>query len=374
MRKEVEKKADGRSIIFYSFPERETSTHTTGQLAGGLSMKVLVVGGAGYIGSVTARRLQEEGHRVCVLDNLSRGHKEAVVANASFYAGDFGDEDLLDSIFQNESIDAVMHFGALSLVGESVLDPARYFENNVSKGLNLLKAMIKHQVRNLVFSSTAAVYGEPKTCPIKEDSQLAPTNPYGESKLCFEKALSWYARAYDFSYISLRYFNAAGATPELGEDHSPESHLIPVVLKVAQGKSDCVTVFGDDYDTADGTCIRDYVHVLDLADAHILALKQMRDGKVVNEVFNLGTNSGFSVRQIIESARRVTGHPIPVEVSARRLGDPASLVASNEKCKALLGWQPRFQEIDQIISDAWHWHKKFPQGYASQSLTTKSGI
>ena len=334
-------------------------------------MKVLVVGGAGYIGSITAKRLLDDGQQVVVLDNLSRGHREAISPNITFYAGDFGDASQLDTLFQKESIDAVMHFGALSLVGESVKDPGKYFENNLGKGITLLNSMLKHQVRYIVFSSTAAVYGEPQSVPISENAQLLPTNPYGESKLCFERALNWYSQAYDFKYICLRYFNAAGAVGDLGEDHSPESHLIPVVLQVAQGRREHVCVFGDDYDTADGTCIRDYVHVLDLADAHILALKKMVGGGVVNQAFNLGTNHGFSVREIIESVRRVTGHAIPQVVSQRRAGDPAVLVAANEKCKKSLDWQPRFQDIDKIISDAWSWHQKFPHGYAlSESKLT----
>ena len=326
-------------------------------------MKVLVIGGAGYIGSITARQLVESKHQVVVLDNLSRGHKQAVGPDMKFYEGDFGDSSLLEQIFQSESVDAVVHFGALSLVGESVIEPGKYFENNVGRGITLLNAMVKNKVKHLVFSSTAAVYGEPEVCPIDESSKLAPTNPYGESKLLFEKALKWYAKAYDFSYVSLRYFNAAGALGSLGEDHKPETHLIPVVLQVAQGKRSSISIYGDDYKTEDGTCIRDYVHVADLADAHILALKHLVSGTIQGDFFNLGTSKGFSVLQIIESARRVTGHAIPVAVSPRRDGDPAILVASNEKCKKVLGWNPQFEDIDRIISDAWAWHQKFPDGY-----------
>jgi UDP-glucose 4-epimerase len=326
-------------------------------------LKILVIGGAGYIGSVTARRLADSKHQVIVLDNMSRGHRDAVGSDITLYEGDFGDESLLDKIFQSELIEAVVHFGALSLVGESVVEPAKYFENNVARGITLLNSMVKNKVAHLVFSSTAAVYGEPETCPIDESSQLLPTNPYGESKLLFEKAMRWYASAYDFNYISLRYFNAAGSLGELGEDHGPETHLIPLVLQVAQGKRPSISIFGNDYKTEDGTCVRDYVHVADLADAHILALEQLVSGKIKSEVFNLGTSKGFSVLQIIESARRVTGHEIPVEVVPRRQGDPAALVASNEKCKRILGWCPRFENIDQIVADAWHWHKRHPDGY-----------
>ena len=327
-------------------------------------MKVLVVGGAGYIGSITAKRLLESNHQVCVLDNLCRGHKSAIQSGTKFFQGDFGDASLLDTIFAEERIDAVMHFGALSLVGESVKDPAIYFHNNVSKGIVLLDAMRKHKVSYFVFSSTASVYGEPEELPITENSKLLPTSPYGESKLAFEKILKWYAHAYELKYTCLRYFNAAGAMDDLGEDHAGESHLIPLVLQVAQGKRESISVFGEDYPTADGTCIRDYIHVKDLADAHILSLEKMAAGKIANEVFNLGTSNGFSVRQIIDAARRVTGHQIPVSLSSRRAGDPAVLIAENKKCRAMLGWKPKFEDVDKIISDAWTWHQKFPQGYA----------
>ena len=335
-------------------------------------MRVLVVGGAGYIGSITAKRLLENEHQVMVLDNLCRGHKAAIDDAISFFEGDFGDAKFLDNLFTSQKIEAVMHFGAISLVSESVKEPAHYFENNVSKGITLLNAMLKHNVRYLVFSSTAAVYGEPDEVPITESAKLNPTSPYGESKLSFEKALMWYARAYDLKFTSLRYFNAAGAAYNLGEDHACESHLIPLVLEVALGKRDHIAIYGDDYATPDGTCVRDYIHVQDLADAHVLALTHMTEGRITNEVFNLGTSAGFSVKQIIKSARKITGHVIPARISPRRVGDPAVLIAANEKCKSMLGWQPRFQDVDKIISDAWNWHQKFPAGYADSVSAEQS--
>ena len=326
-------------------------------------MNVLVIGGAGYIGSITAKCMVDDGHRISVLDNLSSGHRHAIPINATFYCGDYGDESFLEDVFAERRFDAVMHFGAISLVGESVVNPALYFENNVAKGVILLNSMVKHKIRHLVFSSSAAVYGEPEQQPITESAKLEPTSPYGETKLAFERALKWYSQAYDLNYCSLRYFNAAGAVGDLGEDHACESHLIPLVLQVALGKKDSISIYGDDYATADGTCVRDYIHVKDLANAHIVSLEQMINGNIKNEIFNLGTNNGFSVLQIIESARRVTGHAIPVNISARRAGDPAVLIASNEKCKQMLKFEPLLGDIDKIIADAWTWHQKFPTGY-----------
>ena len=326
-------------------------------------MKVLVIGGAGYIGSITAKCLVDDGHEVGVLDSLSSGHKHAIPNNATFYCGDYGDAAFLESIFGERRFDAVMHFGAISLVGESVVNPALYFENNVAKGITLLNAMVKHKVRHLVFSSSAAVYGEPEEQPIIESAKLEPTSPYGETKLAFERALKWYSQAYDLNYCSLRYFNAAGAVGDLGEDHACESHLIPLVLQVALGKKETISIYGDDYATADGTCIRDYIHVKDLANAHIVSLEQMMSGRIKNESFNLGTNSGYSVLQIIEAARQVTGHAIPVKIAPRRAGDPAVLIAANDKCKQMLNWEPQLGDINKIVADAWSWHQKFPSGY-----------
>ena len=325
-------------------------------------MRILVVGGAGYIGSITARRLLASGHDVVVLDNLSRGHKEAVSAGAEFVQGDLGDTNIVSTIFNKHKIDAVMHFAALSLVGESCQQPAAYYENNVVKGLSLLNSMRNHGVDKFIFSSTAAVFGEPAVSPILENFPLAPTNPYGDTKLAFEKALLWYSQAYGLKYVALRYFNAAGADGDLGEDHEPETHLIPVVLQVARGKREKVTVFGDDYKTADGTPIRDYIHVKDLASAHVLAVEYLAAGGSC-DVFNLGSGNGYSVKEIIEATRRVTNHPIPVQIGPRRPGDPPVLIASSEKIQRILGWKPQHAAIETIIGDAWAWHQKHPSGY-----------
>ncbi len=343
-------------------------------------MKVLVIGGAGYIGSVTTAELLSSGHEAIVLDNLSRGHRRSVPQGATFFQADFGDRQKLEELFANQSsgltrtsgpIDAVMHFGALSLVSESVNDPSKYFDNNLSKGLVLLDCLREHDIKNFVFSSTAAVYGEPAVTPIAEDCLLAPTNPYGESKLAFEKILKWYSQAYGLRYTSLRYFNAAGATADLGEDHLGETHLIPLVLQVALGQADRISVYGDDYDTADGTCIRDYIHVRDLALAHVAALEAMIDTGS-SQIFNLGNGVGFSVKQIIECARKITGHAIPYVISSRRPGDPSILIASNEKIKRTIGWQPRFSDVNQVIGDAWNWHQKYPSGYQDMNLQAPS--
>ncbi|MEB3197026.1 MAG: UDP-glucose 4-epimerase GalE [Candidatus Sericytochromatia bacterium] len=325
-------------------------------------MNVLVVGGAGYIGSVTVERLRAAGLSPIVFDNLTKGHRAAVPPEVPFYQGDMGDRQALDAVFQAHAIDAVMHFAALSLVGESVEHPARYFQNNVAKGLVLLDAMRDAGVTKLVFSSTAAVYGEPTRWPIEEDFPHAPTNPYGESKLAFEKALKWYERAYGLRYAALRYFNACGASERVGEDHDPETHLIPLILQVAQGRREFIGMFGDDYPTPDGTCVRDYIHVEDLADAHIKALGVLGERSVT---YNLGNGTGFSVKQVVEAARAVTGHAIPARVMPRRAGDPAVLVASSARIREELGWNPVKPAIETIIADAWAWHQRHPNGYAS---------
>ena len=324
-------------------------------------MRVLVTGGAGYIGSVVADHLLRGGHTVTVLDNLIMGWREAVPTQAEFIQADTGDEAALDALFATHGFDAVMHFAALIEAGESVKVPEQYFDNNPLRTLTLLRVMIKHKVFRFVFSSTAAVYGEPKTVPIPEDHPLAPTNAYGESKLIVEQMLAWFHRAHGFCYASLRYFNAAGATPERGEAHRSESHLIPLVLQVPLGQREAISIFGTDYPTKDGTCVRDYIHVDDLAVAHLLALQSLETHETL--VCNLGSGEGFSVRQIIDLARKVTGHAIPVIERPRRAGDPAVLVASSDKARSLLGWNPQYSDVESIIASAWEWHKSHPGGY-----------
>lgn len=328
-------------------------------------MRILVVGGAGYIGSVVSHMLVSEGYQVVILDNLVKGHKAAIPAGCEFIQGCMGNRDDLDRALQGK-IDAVMHFAALSLVGESVVQPSQYYANNVVRGLALLDAMRDRNIHRFVFSSTAAVYGEPHSYPITEDFPLNPTNPYGESKLAFEKILKWYSAAYDLKYVSLRYFNAAGATSHVGEDHDPETHLIPLVLKTANRQRASITIFGDDYDTPDGTCIRDYIHVLDLARAHVMALEHLANTST-NNIFNLGNGTGVSVKEIIAAAESVTGLLIPKEIGPRRAGDPAVLVASNEKIQQTLGWTPKHSSIEEIIEDAWRWLSAHPQGYGPKS-------
>jgi UDP-glucose 4-epimerase len=325
---------------------------------------ILVVGGAGYIGSVTVEYLLKAGYDVVVLDNLSRGHRQSVPTQAKFSQGDMGNARDLSFVFENYSVDAVMHFSAHSLVGESIEHPSLYFNNNIVNGVKLLDAMLKYGVKNFVFSSTCAVYGEPEVSPILESSPLKPVNPYGESKLAFEKALYWYSKAYGMRYAALRYFNAAGASNALGEDHDPETHLIPLLLQIAIGKRQELTIFGDDYPTKDGTCVRDYIHVLDLADAHERALKHI-ESTGENVIFNLGTGKGFSVKQVVDVARKTTGHPLPTRVGPRRAGDPSVLVASNELVTRELGWRPHRSDLETIIADAWRWHKTHPLGYAT---------
>ena len=318
-------------------------------------MRVLVTGGAGYIGSVVADHLLCGGHSVTVLDNLSKGHKEAVPAQAEFILADTGDRPAVERIFERGRFDAVMHFAAFIEAGESMLQPEKYFDNNSARSLNLLQAVLKYKVPRFVFSSTAAVYGEPRHIPIPEDDPLEPTNAYGESKLIVERLLSWFHRVHGLRYASLRYFNAAGATAERGEAHHPETHLIPQVLQVALGQRPSISIFGIDYPTKDGTCIRDYIHVDDLATAHLLALDGLAGHSQL--ICNLGSGSGFSVREVIEIARQVTGHAIPAVESPRRPGDAAALIASSDKIRQVLGWHPRYSDIETIIRSAWNWHK-----------------
>jgi UDP-glucose 4-epimerase len=322
-------------------------------------MKILVTGGSGYIGSVTLARLLQAGHRVHVFDNLERGHREALPPGIPLTVGDLRDAAAIADTMAAVRPDAVMHFAAYALVGESMRQPELYFVNNVTGGINLLEAMRAAGVKQIVFSSSCATYGEPGSADIDESTLQSPTNPYGESKLIFEKMLRWYSGIHGFRTIALRYFNACGATETLGEDHADETHLIPLVLRVALGQSPHVKIFGDDYDTPDGTCIRDYVHVVDLAEAHLQALE-----RGVTGAMNLGTGRGFSVKEVVEACRRVTGHPIPAIISPRRPGDPGRLVARAALAGEKLGWQPRFTEIDEIVASAWRWHQAHPHGYA----------
>lgn len=327
-------------------------------------MNVLVCGGAGYIGSHTVYELIERGHSVVVVDSLIKGHKAAVHNDAKFYLGDIRDEDFMDKVFKENNIDAVIDFAAFSLVGESVNEPFKYYENNVYGTLKLLEAMERAGVKKIVFSSTAATYGEPENDIIVESDKTIPTNPYGETKLTVEKMLKWADNAYGIKFVALRYFNAAGAhiSGKIGEDHSPETHLIPIILQTALGQREKMFIFGDDYDTPDGTCVRDYIHVTDLADAHIKALEKLFK---TNEsgIYNLGNGKGFSVKEVIEKAKKVTGKDFKVEIEARRNGDPSTLIASSEKAIKELGWKPKFNTLDKIIETAWNWHKDHKNGY-----------
>jgi UDP-glucose 4-epimerase len=324
-------------------------------------MRVLVTGGAGYIGSVVTEQLINDGHSVVVYDNLVKGHRGAIVAGAEFVQGDLLEADKLSRTLKDNRIEAVIHMAASSLVGESCEAPAKYYHNNVVAGLVLLNAMHECGVKKIVFSSTAATYGEPEAQPIFETAPTNPTNPYGESKLAFERAMHWYEQAYALRYASLRYFNAAGASEKCGEDHDPESHIIPITLQAATGKRTHVEIYGDDYPTPDGTCVRDYIHVIDLARAHILALGLLAER---SGIYNLGCGGdGYSVRDVIETARRVTGKDIPVRMGARRPGDPAVLIASSDKIKSDLGWQPQYQDLGLIIESAWRWMLAHPDGY-----------
>ena len=321
---------------------------------------ILVIGGAGYIGSHMVKELISHGREVVILDNLTTGHRESV-PDGEFIKGDLGDENLLQRIFKIYPIHTVMHFAAFSLVGESVQFPLKYFENNVSKTITLLKVMLEHGIKRFIFSSSASVYGEPEEIPITENCSVRPTNPYGASKLMVEDILQECDKAHGLKYISLRYFNAAGAdeTGTIGENHNPESHLIPLVLKAAKGEKENITVFGTDYPTKDGTCIRDYIHVTDLAQAHLLAMDALENGESSN-IYNMGNSHGYSVKEVIETARQVTGLQIPVKEGPRRPGDPAILVAGSEKIKKELGWQPKFQDLETIVKTAWKWHRNSP--------------
>ncbi|MEM9459015.1 MAG: UDP-glucose 4-epimerase GalE [Myxococcota bacterium] len=323
-------------------------------------MKILVTGGAGYIGSVTVEQLVATGAQVVVFDDLSLGHRAAVHPEATLVVGDLADRRAVDAVLAEHRPDAVMHFAARSQVGESMREPFRYVGDNVTNGLNLIKSMVEHGVKRFILSSTAALFGEPTKIPIDEDERIIPGSPYGESKHMLERILAWTERIHGMRYAALRYFNAAGASAQRGEHHDPETHLIPLVLQVAQGKRERIIVFGDDYPTTDGTCIRDYIHIIDLAQAHILALSALDQG---SRIYNLGNGQGFSVMEVIETAREVTGHPIPHELGERRPGDPAALTADSRKIRAELGWTPRFPELRSIVDSAWQWHRTHPDGY-----------
>ena len=327
-------------------------------------MTILVLGGAGYIGSHTVYELIDNGYDVVIVDNLETGYMAAVHPKARFYQGDIRSREFIDSVFDQEKIDGVIHFAANSLVGESMTKPLKYYDNNLCGTKVLLESMVAHDINRIVFSSTAATYGEPERIPIMEEDRTCPTNCYGETKLSMEKMFKWTSLAHGMKFVSLRYFNACGAhkSGEIGEAHNPESHLIPLILQVPNGKRPEISIFGDDYDTKDGTCIRDYIHVTDLAQAHILAMEYLVKGGD-NAIFNLGNGVGFTVNEVIETARRVTGHPIPAKVCPRRAGDPAQLIASSQKARDILGWKPQYDDLETIISSAWNWHKNHPNGF-----------
>jgi UDP-glucose 4-epimerase len=330
-------------------------------------MTIAVLGGAGYIGSHTVAQLVKAGQDVVVLDNLITGHKRAVDPKARFYQGDIRDYHFLSQVFSKEKIDGVIHFAAFSIVPESMKDPLKYFDNNTSGMITLLEAMNQFSIKKIVFSSTAATYGEPKQVPIHEDDPQVPTNPYGESKLAMEKIIKWADVAYGIKFVALRYFNVAGAMPDgsIGEDHHPETHLIPIILQAAAGTRDGLQIFGDDYPTKDGTNVRDYVHVVDLADAHILAMKYLSEGNDSN-AFNLGSATGFSNLEILNAARKVTGQPIPAKIGPRRPGDPSTLIAASDKARTILGWKPKFDDVEQVIATAWNWHQTHPEGFGDK--------
>ena len=323
-------------------------------------MRILVTGGAGYIGSVVVAELIQAGHEVVVLDNLSQGHRAAVHPQAAFVEGDLSDRALLDRLFRTHPVEAVMHFASRTLVGESMQNPFLYVGENVCNGVNLLEAAVRHGVRRFILSSTANLFDQPRRIPIDEEEAIVPGSPYGESKYLLERILHWLDRIYGLRYAALRYFNAAGCTPTLGEDHRPETHLIPIIMQVALGKRPHLEIYGTDYPTRDGTCVRDYIHVVDLAQAHILALEALDRG---SRVYNLGNGQGFTVREVLEMAREVTGRPIPAVEGPRRPGDPAVLVASAERIRRELGWQPRYPDLRDIVASAWAWHRAHPDGY-----------
>lgn len=327
-------------------------------------MSILVVGGAGYIGSHMVKRLIEQGQEVVAVDNLSTGHRKAVDEKARFYEGDIRNHVFLKGVFDRENIDTVVHFAAFSIVPESMEKPLKYFDNNTAGMVALLEEMRDHDVKRIIFSSTAATYGVPEKSPIEETDRQAPINPYGESKLMMEKIIRWADQAYGIKFVALRYFNVAGAYPDgsIGEDHGPETHLTPIILQVAAGQRDQLKIFGDDYNTPDGTNVRDYVHVLDLVDAHILAINYLKAGND-SDVFNLGSSTGFSVKQMVEAAREVTGEPIPAEIAERRPGDPDSLIAASQKARDVLQWQPQYDDVKEIIQTAWNWKQQHPRGY-----------
>lgn len=330
-------------------------------------MTILVLGGAGYIGSHTAYELIDQGNDVVIADNLETGYKQAVHPKARFYQGDIRNREFIDSVFEKEKIEAVIHFAANSLVGESMENPLKYYDNNLCGTKVLLESMVAHGIDKIVFSSTAATYGEPDRVPIVETDKTEPTNTYGETKLSMEKMFKWTDKAHGIRYVSLRYFNACGAhkSGQIGEAHNPETHLIPLILQVPNHKREAINIYGDDYDTKDGSCIRDYIHVTDLAMAHILAVKYLMAGNESN-IFNLGNGIGFTVKEVIEAARKVTNAPIPAVVVPRRAGDPAKLIASSKKAKSVLGWKPQFEDIEEIIATAWRWHQTHPNGFAEE--------
>jgi len=332
-------------------------------------MSILVTGAAGYIGSIVTEELIKRKNAVVAIDNLKQGHREAVSPEASFIEADLKDADSLARVFRDYHIEVVMHLAADSQVGESMANPGKYFQNNVVCGINLLDTMLKYDVNQLIFSSSAAIYGNPREIPISEDHLVNPVNPYGESKLIFQKILKWYGHAFGLRSVSLCYFNAAGASERYGEHHEPETHLIPNILKVALGQRDYIPVYGTDYSTEDGTCVRDYIHVRDIAEAHIHAMEYLKK-KRDNPHFNLGNGKGYSINQVIEVAMGVTGVQIPKAIHPRRAGDPAILVASSDLAKSKLGWEPKYRNLDAIVESAWRWQKAFPNGYIKRGKST----